>query len=142
MNAQSKIGYIERITLPGLTVSCDAKVDTGACTSSLHAEKIEVFTKNEQKWVRFHVLFHNESAQIDQVCEALVFDHRVIVSSNGHRNERFIIKTDIQLGKSCWPIEVSLSSRGTMKYPMLLGRKAISGRFVVDVSENYLGSSS
>lgn len=128
------LGYIEEITLPDLGISCYAKVDTGACTSSLHADRIETFTRNDTTWVRFHVLFDNASSTIDQVCEAEVIARRTIASSNGQRSQRYIINTRLSAAGQSWPIEVSLSHRGSMKYPMLIGRKAIAGRFLVDVS--------
>ncbi|WP_430459743.1 ATP-dependent zinc protease family protein [Thalassolituus sp. LLYu03] len=130
------LGYIEEIQLPDLGIACNAKVDTGACTSSLHAELIEPFSRHDQLWVRFHVRFSSPVADIDQTCEAVVIAQRTIASSNGQRAKRYIIETLLSAGGQSWPIEVSLSDRGSMKYPMLIGRKAIAGRFVVDVSDD------
>jgi hypothetical protein len=127
------IGYIETIQLPLFGIECDAKVDTGACTSSLHAEQIEPFTRDGERWVRFHVLFHKAAAHLDQICEAKVIDRRVIASSNGDRSHRYIVKTELIAKDQRWEIELSLSHRGSMKYPMLIGRKALAGRFLVDV---------
>jgi len=130
------LGYIEQISLPGLDIHCAAKVDTGACTSSLHADKIEAFERDGEQWVRFHVQFKGPSSNIDQMCEARVIDRRVIASSNGQRSHRYIIRTDITAAGQTWTVEISLTHRGSMKYPMLLGRKAIAGRFLVDVSRS------
>ena len=127
------LGFIEGISLPDLGIACYAKVDTGACTSSLHAERIQTFIRNGKKWVRFHVLFNNDTSTIDQVCEAEVIARRTIASSNGHRSQRYIIASTLCAGGQSWTAEISLSDRGSMKYPMLIGRKAIAGRFVVDV---------
>ncbi|TNC91654.1 MAG: ATP-dependent zinc protease [Thalassolituus sp.] len=131
------LGYIESIELPDLGICCDAKVDTGACTSSLHADRIELFNRDGESWVRFHVLFSSPEASLDKMCEAKVLDKRTIASSNGQRSKRYIIQTTITIRDHTWQAEVSLSHRGTMRYPMLLGRKAISGRFLVDVSKHY-----
>lgn len=128
------LGYTEKVRLPDLGIACYAKVDTGACTSSLHAEKIEPFTRDGKNWVRFHVLFDGPLATLDQICEAEVTGRRVIASSNGQRSHRYIIKSRITVAGQEWPVEISLSHRGSMKYPMLIGRKAIAGRFLVDVS--------
>ena len=129
------LGYIENLELPAFGISCRAKVDTGACTSSLHAEKIEIFERDGREWVRFHVHFKKKSAKIDQICEAPVKDTRVITSSNGQRSRRYIIESEFLIRGQCWIAEISLSHRGTMTYPMLIGRKAISGRFLVDVAK-------
>ena len=134
MMTKPTLGYIEPVALPGLGIECAAKVDTGACTSSLHAEKIEPFERDGEAWVRFHVLFKGPSSHIDQLCEARVIDRRVIASSNGQRSHRYIIDAQITAAGQTWQAENSLSHRGSMKYPMLLGRKAIAGRFLVDVA--------
>jgi len=128
------LGYIETVELPDLGIDCDAKVDTGAATSSLHADHIEEFVRNGKNWVRFHVLFNKQTARIDQTCEAPVLEQRVITSSNGHSSQRYIISTEIKVGGLAFTTEISLSHRGSMKYPMLIGRKAIKGRFLVDVN--------
>ncbi|MEC8524392.1 MAG: ATP-dependent zinc protease [Pseudomonadota bacterium] len=128
------LGFIEAVELPGLGIECDAKVDTGAATSSLHAERIEEFERQGELWVRFHVLFNKQSARIDQTCEARLVEQRVITSSNGQSSKRYIIETDIHVGGLHFTTEISLTHRGSMKYPMLIGRKAIKGRFIVDVS--------
>ena len=128
------LGFVEHVSLPNFGITCYAKVDTGACTSSLHADDIEIFTKDEQRWVRFRVQFDNNHNTIDQICEAPVIAKRKIASSNGQRSVRYIIEATVSLGGQDLPIEVSLSNRGSMKYPMLIGRKAIAGRFLVDVS--------
>ena len=129
------LGYIETLELPALGIRCKAKVDTGACTSSLHAENIEVFQRDGRDWVRFHVHFKKKAAKIDQICEAPVKDTRVISSSNGQRSSRYIIEAEFLIRDQRWTAEISLSHRGTMTYPMLIGRKAISGRFLVDVAK-------
>ncbi len=128
------LGFIEAVELPDLGIGCDAKVDTGAATSSLHADHIEEFKRDGELWVRFHVKFNKQSARIDQTCEAPVLEQRVITSSNGHSSQRYIIGTEMNVGGLSFKTEVSLSHRGSMKYPMLIGRKAIKGRFLVDVS--------
>ncbi|MCA6062778.1 ATP-dependent zinc protease family protein [Thalassolituus marinus] len=128
------LGYIEDISLPDLGVQCLAKVDTGACTSSLHAEQIETFDRDGQLWVRFHVKFDNDEITIDQVCETRVIAQRTIASSNGQRSQRYVIRTRMSACGETFEAEISLSHRGSMRYPMLLGRKAIAGRFLVDVA--------
>ncbi|WP_221798994.1 ATP-dependent zinc protease family protein [Oceanobacter mangrovi] len=134
------IGYLEQVNLPDLGVICHAKVDTGACSSSIHAENIEIFDHDGEEWVRFHILFRRGELPLDQICEAPVVSRKRIASSNGSRSYRYVIRTRIQLADQCWPIELNLSHRGSMSYPMLLGREAFAGRFVVDVEHTYLSN--
>lgn len=128
------LGYIEEVHLPELDITCLAKVDTGACTSSLHATHIETFEQDGQTWARFKVQFNNRHNTINRTCQALVLTQRTIVSSNGQRSHRYIIQTTAVIGQQLLTIEISLSNRGSMAYPMLIGRKAITGHFLVDVS--------
>lgn len=128
------LGYTEFIHLPDFGIHCYAKVDTGACTSSLHADQIETFERNGERWVRFTVVFDNDQHTLNQICEAPVIARRKIASSNGQRSIRYIIRSNLTAAGTTWPIEISLSNRGSMKYPMLIGRKAIAGRFLVDVT--------
>lgn len=128
------LGYIEEVQLPELGIHCLAKVDTGACTSSLHATEMEAFEHQGKTFIRFKVQFSNKLNTLNKVCQAEMVSQRTIVSSNGQRNRRFIIKTLAIIGQQSFTIEISLSNRGSMTYPMLIGRKAINGRFLVDVS--------
>lgn len=128
------LGYIEPVRFLDFGIDCLAKVDTGACTSSLHANHIEPFTRDGKRWVRFYIQFDDDNHTLDQICEAPVVARRTITSSNGQSSSRYIVKTPVSIAGQEWSIEVSLSNRGSMKYPMLIGRKAIKGRFLVDVS--------
>ncbi|MCP5326396.1 MAG: ATP-dependent zinc protease [Oceanospirillaceae bacterium] len=133
------IGWYEHIQLPELGLSaCPAKVDTGARTSALHADKIEAFERDGENWVRFSVRFKSDKVMLNTQCEARLVEKRVVSNSGGHRQQRYVIKTLARLGQQEWPIEITLTHRGTMKFPMLLGRTALSSRFVVDVSRSNL----
>jgi hypothetical protein len=135
---KSTLGYLEKITLPDLGIQCDAKVDTGAFSSSLHADQIELFEKEGMEWIRFQVHFNRKHIRIDQICEALLLTRKKVASSNGQSSYRYVISTNIILDGQTWAINISLTHRGSMNYPMLLGRDAIRGRFVVDVEHTYL----
>jgi len=67
-----------------------------------------------------------------------VFDTRVVKSSTGDRQSRFVIETQIVLGGQQWPIHITLTDRSSMTYLMLLGRQAMQDRIIVDPSLEYL----
>ena len=128
------IGHIEKIEFPELGFSCFAKTDTGACTSALHADDIRVEGTAEKPVAVFHVKFKSDTQTLNKSCQAPLVGQREIKSSNGQTSKRYVISTTAIIAGECYDIELTLSHRGNMTYPMLLGRKAISGRFLVDVS--------
>lgn len=130
-NETIKLGWREWCALPDLGIpAIKAKVDTGAKTSALHTFGIEPYTENGVRMVRF--LVHPIQLNEELVCEctAPVVDEREVSDSGGHREIRYIIETQVELGKECRRIEMSLTNRDTMRFRMLLGRKAIEGTSV------------
>ncbi|HQK39654.1 MAG TPA: 30S ribosomal protein S6--L-glutamate ligase, partial [Flavobacterium alvei] len=71
-------------------------------------------------------------------CEAPLVDKRIVKSSSGFREERYVIQTNLEIGNSKWVIEMTLTNRDSMGFRMLLGREAMSGRVMVDPEQQYL----
>lgn len=139
MKEKLLVGWRETLSLPSLGIEkINAKVDTGAKTSCLHAFKVESFYKDEALWVRFwiHPIQHNSDVEV--VCEAEVIDERIVRDSGGHEESRYVIKTELNLGNETWPIEITLTNRENMAFRMLLGRTAMHNRIVVDPVESFL----
>jgi len=127
------IGKDEWCELPELKIPLiKAKVDTGAKTSAIHAFNIKKIIRRQKYFATFdmHPLQANTTLTIH--CCALIIDERDIMSSNGHKEKRLIIQTDLTLGKQTWPIEISLSNRDPLKYRFLLGREALKSRVLID----------
>ena len=133
------LGWRERVALPELGVPCiRAKIDSGARSSSLHVHDQEGFQRDGEAWVRF-MLEHGEDDSVRQPVEARIIDERVVTDSGGHRSSRVFICTLLSLsaGQS-WPIEINLSARCNMQFPMLLGRSALRRRCLVEPSRSFL----
>ena len=131
------VGWRELVHLPDLGLhAVPAKIDSGARTSSLHGTVLEQFERDGQNYVRFAVDFNEQ--QVRQVCEAVHVDKRVITSSNGDRQTRFIVKTPLTIGDVTFRAEISLADRSDMKFPMLIGRSSLRRRFVVDSGYSWL----
>lgn len=131
------IGRREWLSLPALGVDIvTAKVDTGAYTSSLHAESMEVFEKNGSEWVSFTTFSHHgETVE----CQAPLIQRKRIKSSTGRGRKRLVISTVARAaGGFQWEVLFSLADRSVMKCPLLLGRRALSGYFVVDTQASHL----
>jgi ribosomal protein S6--L-glutamate ligase len=138
---QSKIilGSEEWCSLPELGIpSIKARVDSGAKTSALHAINIAPFIKEGQNWVKFDINPIQNNVKTIIHCESPLVDKRVVKSSSGYREQRYVIQTSLEIGNSKWAIEMTLTNRDSMGFRMLLGREAMSGRVLVDPEQQYL----
>jgi hypothetical protein len=134
-----KVGWREWVSLPQLGLpAIKAKVDTGARTSALHAFRIEEFSDNDVEYARFWIHPIQNNVEIEHMCEARIIDKRQVSDSGGHKEERYVIATDLYIDGVSWPIELTLSNRDKMKFRMLLGRTAMKDRVVVDPTSSYL----
>lgn len=143
INTENKIliGGREVIYFPKLDLILRAKIDTGAKTSSLHATDIKVFKKHDQSWISFTTLNEAKGKTSSVHCEFPVYDRRQVRSSNGQAHYRYVIETEIQLGKFQEKIQLTLADRSKMQYPMLLGRSAMVKHLLVAPGEAYLQGS-
>nr|WP_258868149.1 RimK/LysX family protein [Alkalilimnicola ehrlichii] len=133
------VGWREWAALPELGIrAIKAKVDTGASTSALHAIHIQRFRADGRDQVRFEVHPLQRRTDVTLRCVADVIDERAVTSSNGQREKRIVIRTPLWLGGQQWPIELTLTNRGTMGFRMLLGRRAMHERILVDPTASHL----
>jgi hypothetical protein len=129
------IGRVERVDLPEWNVGgLKAKVDTGARTSSIHVEDLRVLTRNR---VRFAVVLQDGERRW---IEAPISRTGRVRSSNGHMETRYFVTTELRLGPITKDVEISLTGRADMTYRMLLGRLALEGDFIVDVSHRFIAN--
>lgn len=128
------VGWRETVSLPKFKLKdLRAKIDTGAKTSALHADQIEIITVNGKKHVRF--LFINDEGKEIYVKSPFI-EERSIRSSNGDRTLRPVVKTEIVMGKHRFEIEVTLINRDLMGFKMLIGREALNGRFLINPAKH------
>jgi ribosomal protein S6--L-glutamate ligase len=133
------LGSEEWCAFPELGIpAIKARVDSGAKTSALHAINIAPFIKNDTNWVKFDINPIQNNLKTVIHCEAILVDKRVVKSSSGFREQRYVIQTTITLGEDSWNIEMTLTNRDSMGFRMLLGREAMSGRILVDPEQKYL----
>ncbi|MFE4107741.1 ATP-dependent zinc protease family protein [Almyronema epifaneia] len=135
------LGWREWLELPDLgIVKVKAKIDTGARSSALHALAIECFNRAGRNMVRFKVFGNYQMLDQPLSIEAELLDQRHVRSSSGQAELRPIIQTHVAIPGQCWPIELTLTDRTQMGFPMLLGRQAMRGRFTVDPGQSFLQS--
>jgi len=132
-------GSEEWFSFPDLGIpTIKARVDSGAKTSALHAINITPFIKDGTNWVKFDINPIQNNLKTILHCEAPLVDKRIVKSSSGFREQRFVIQTTLDIGNTSWPIEMTLTNRDSMGFRMLLGREAMSGRVLVDPEQIYL----
>ncbi len=119
----------------------NARIDSGAKTSSIQADEIKVVKKNDEKWVRFIVYPIQGSHDVKVKCKAKLVSKRSIKSSQGISEKRYIIKSPVTLGEDTFEIELSLAKRKSMEFRMLLGREAMNGRYLINPAETHLQKS-
>lgn len=132
------LGWCEMLALPQLSIpAIEAKLDTGARSSSLHVDSQQCFERDGREWVRFRLHLDGVAAQRAVESEAPVHDRRAVRDSGGHETERVFILTTIAVAGCSYPIEINLAARRGLKFPMLLGRTAMAGRFLVDPARTF-----
>jgi hypothetical protein len=130
-----KIGRVDKADFPTLNLyNLDVKIDTGAYTSTIHCKNV-VVEDNYLKCVLLdeeHPSYHEKEFKFDR------YDVKVVKSSNGQTQARYRILTEIVLFGKTYPIFLTLSDRVEMRYPVLIGRKFLTKRFVVDINNTNL----
>ena len=132
------IGSEEWCAFPALGIpAIKARVDSGAKTSSIHAFNIHPFSRGGTPWVSFEIHPIQQDRRTVVRCEAQIVDRRLVKSSTGISEKRYVIRTPLTFAGETWEIELTLANRDSMGYRMLLGREAMSGRLLVDPAESH-----
>jgi len=135
------VGWKEYLDLPDLGVfRLKAKVDTGARTSTLHVDSLEVLEVFPDGSELAEIAFgpDRRRPEVQVQARARVLRRIRVVDSGGHPEVRPVIETEMALGPVRKKILVTLTDRSGMLFRMILGRKALEGDFRVDVSGKYL----
>ncbi|WP_243038996.1 ATP-dependent zinc protease family protein [Dyella sedimenti] len=131
------LGWRERLALPRLGIpQLKAKLDTGARSSSLHVDALESFERDGQTWLRFAVSIGGRH-RTGVACETPALDRRAVTDTGGRQTLRWFIRTQVLLAGQHFEVDMNLTDRRHMLFPMLLGRTALQGRFAVDPGLSY-----
>jgi hypothetical protein len=126
------IGQIEPVVLYPSKVVLEARIDTGATTSSIDARDIKFFERDRKRWVRFTLV--NPKTKQRHTLEAPVARRVHIVEQDRPTQRRSVVELTIGLGKVVLKRQFSLVDRSGFSYPILLGRNVLHGQAAVDVS--------
>ncbi|TAE20899.1 MAG: ATP-dependent zinc protease [Cytophagales bacterium] len=127
----------DRADFPDLDLlAVEAKIDTGAYTSALHCKDVRLIKTERGTMLSFCVI--EPGGVLTRRVYSDTFTRRTIRNSFGVAEKRYVIKTRIILFGRKIRAEFTLADRERMRYPVLLGRKLLRNRFIVDVSQTNL----
>lgn len=134
IEAKTIIGRTEKVWIAEADVVLEAKIDTGTLTASINAGDIQVFTKNGKDWARFVI----ESPTGKPIpLERQVVRFARFKKQNHEVERRPIVKLGFCIGDVYRRTEVNLTDRERFTYPVLIGRRFLSGKFVVDIDKEF-----
>ncbi|MCX6351150.1 MAG: RimK/LysX family protein [Bacteroidetes bacterium] len=126
------LGRKEKLDFPELGLyGVSAKIDTGAYTGALHCKKAELVERNGEKFVSFLLKDGKKSRRQ----ESPLLKEKFIKNSSGNGEKRYVIRTKVLLFQKLRNIELSLADRSKMDCPVLIGRKFLQEKYLVDVSK-------
>lgn len=129
------IGELEHVTLTAEELRLKARIDTGAQTSSLGIDSQLAFERDGKKWLRFSI----KQAESEKPIE---FERPVVRTATIKRHgaeamERPVVTMKIRLGSIDLQREFTLADRSEFKYPVLIGRNVLLGKYLVDVNRKF-----
>lgn len=124
------IGRVDKVDFPKLNLfDVDVKIDTGAYTSTIHCTQI--IEENNTLRCAFNSNDHTNFNSKDIIFEN--YSRATVKSSNGFKENRFKIKSEVIFFGKIYKINLTLSTRDDMKFPVLIGRQFLKKKFLVDV---------
>jgi hypothetical protein len=131
-------GWREWVLIGQTQMKLAAKLDTGALTSSIHAEEKELFERDGKKWVRFIVTDPGEKNSPRTRIEAPLVRIAHIKDPGGKSEAREVVRLNFTLGERKLRADFTLNNRSNMLSPVLIGRTTIKELGWVDPSRAYL----
>lgn len=131
------VGSIEWVYLPQPNHHYKARVDSGATTSSIHAENITRFERDGKKWVSFE-LRDEETSEVSVIEVPLLRTVAIRQASSQEADRRNVVKLTVNIGNIQQDSEFTLTNRAQMDYAVLLGRNFLQDIVLIDVGQQLL----
>lgn len=136
VNAQAPMvsGWVEHVMLVSSRTMLQAKLDTGAKTSSIHAKNIKTYNKEGQSWVAFDMPNENGVAEhfVSKVVRTVLIKRHNLPSAR-----RFVVELPICMNGEIYEAEFTLSNRENYIYPVLLGRTFLKNKFIINPAKKF-----
>ena len=134
------IGRKDRADFPMFEMfNVPVKIDSGAYSSSIHCSSVSEIIKNENESF-LEVVFLDESyAGFNSGKKIFTsYKKKKVKSSTGDEQERFFVRIPIVLFGEIIETDFSLTTRNGLKSPVLIGRKLLNKKFLIDTSKTNL----
>jgi outer membrane murein-binding lipoprotein Lpp len=128
-------GRNERVIVEPPGAILVAGIDTGADSSSLHAEDLVEFERDGSRWVRFTITTENGGATLERPIKRFA---RVVQQADPKGSRRPVVELLVRLGDARESVEFTLADRSHMSNEILLGRNFLTDLAVVDVGKEFL----
>jgi hypothetical protein len=132
------LGWVEKAMIQPGNVVMNAKMDTGALTSSLDAKRLTAFQRDGKPWVRFDVEVQDDHDNVSSHSYEREVVRQVTLRGAGGKDDRPVVLMKLCIGDQIYEEEFTLRDRGEMKYPLLIGRRTIAHVGVIDVTQQYV----
>lgn len=129
------IGSVEDIHIMPPGIILPARVDTGAESSSLDARDLQEFKRDGNSWVRFRTV-DAKGKLTDEIEQPIIRHARIRQSGSSEAERRPVVRLQVTIGPHTEVAEFTLSSRGHLSYPVLIGRNVLTDVMVVDVGQS------
>lgn len=138
MAERTVFGWVEKAWVPALGVTTKVKMDSGALTSSVHADSVERFRRNGEKWVRFSITLKDTETdrEVTRVLER-PFVRRIKLTGAGGVDRRVVVMMEVCIGDKLLQEQFSLSDRSDKIYGLLIGRRTMEHIGLLDVGETF-----
>lgn len=135
---EKTVGWVEKAYIPAMGVTTKAKMDTGALTSSIHADNVERFRRGEEKWVRFTITLEDtDSGEVVTKTLERPFHRRIRLTGAGGTDHRLVVFLDVCFGDEVYHEQFSLSDRSDKIYGLLIGRRTLEHLGPLDVRKTF-----
>jgi hypothetical protein len=134
------IGWKEKIDFPAWGIrGLRAKIDTGAWTTALDVCECHLVELGPGRFrAQFSPVLHRRKGTCGPMIDAEVVRMVLVRNTGGTDELRPVVETEIRLGSLVKRIRLTLTDRSRMRSPVILGRSALAGDVVVDVSRRYV----
>ena len=133
------IGWKERVSFPDWGVRrVRVKIDTGARTSALGVDFYNLADDLALgRVVELTITFDRKRPDRQTSIRAPLIGQAIVCNSSGMKEQRPVIETTVRLGPVTKLVQFTITNRSRMRFPVILGRRALAGDFLIDVERAF-----